>query len=87
MQLSLCIYRTFTMSTPLDKTAPIAIVGAGVFGLSSAIHLVRRGYRNVTVFDRQPYHETLYDFDRGCDAASAGILTAPKVCSPTNDNL
>ncbi|GCB27461.1 L-pipecolate oxidase [Aspergillus awamori] len=59
------------MSTPLDKTAPIAIVGAGVFGLSSAIHLVRRGYRNVTVFDRQPYHETLYDFDRGCDAASA----------------
>lgn len=75
------------MSTPLDKTAPIAIVGAGVFGLSSAIHLVRRGYRNVTVFDRQPYHETLYDFDRGCDAASAGILTAPKVCSPTNDNL
>ncbi|PWY90337.1 FAD dependent oxidoreductase [Aspergillus sclerotioniger CBS 115572] len=58
-------------SSPVDKAAPIAIIGAGVFGLSSAIHLVKRGYKNVTVFDRQPYHETHYDFDRGCDAASA----------------
>ncbi|PYH98423.1 sarcosine oxidase [Aspergillus ellipticus CBS 707.79] len=59
------------MSAPLDKDAPIAIIGAGVFGLSSAIHLRKAGHTNVTIFDRQPYHETHYDFDRGCDAASA----------------
>ncbi|KAJ9409206.1 hypothetical protein DTO045G8_2974 [Paecilomyces variotii] len=54
-----------------DKNAPIVIVGAGIFGLSSAIHLAQRAFKNITVFDKQPYHETLYDFDRGCDAASA----------------
>ncbi|KJK60825.1 solA [Aspergillus parasiticus SU-1] len=54
-----------------DKQSPIVIVGAGVFGLSSAIHLAKRGFTDITVFDRQPYHETLYDFDKGCDAASA----------------
>lgn len=54
-----------------DKSSPIAIIGAGVFGLSSAIHLAKAGYKNVTVFDHQPYHEIQYDFDRGCDAASA----------------
>ena len=68
-------------SSHLDKAAPIAIIGAGVFGLSSAIHLVKRGYKNVTVFDRQPYHETHYDFDRGCDAASAGT-SASQTLSP-----
>lgn len=61
-------------STPLtDKQAPIVIVGAGIFGLSSAIHLAQRGFANVTVFDRQPYWQTQYDFDSGCDAASAGM--------------
>lgn len=55
-----------------DKQSPVVIVGAGVFGLSSAIHLAKRGFTDITVFDRQPYHETLYDFDKGCDAASAG---------------
>lgn len=59
-----------------DKDSPIVIVGAGVFGLSSAIHLATRGYTNVTVFDKQPYKETLYDFDLGCDAASAGSYPA-----------
>lgn len=63
-------------SSPLaQKDSPIVIIGAGVFGLSSALHLAQRGFRNVTVFDRQPYHETLYDFEKGCDAASAGTFT------------
>lgn len=58
--------------TLTQKDSPIVIVGAGVFGLSSAIHLAQRGFSNVNVFDKQPYHETLYDFENGCDAASAG---------------
>lgn len=57
-----------------DRNSPINIVGAGVFGLSSAIHLAQRGFTNVTVFDKQPYHETQYDFESGCDAASAGRI-------------
>lgn len=59
----------------LFKDAPILIVGAGVFGLSTALHLGNRGYKNVTVIDKQPYDKTLYAYDKGCDAASAGNLS------------
>lgn len=58
---------------PPSKHAPIIIVGAGIFGLSTAIHLARRGYKNVTIFDKQPYDTTLYSYLNGCDAASADI--------------
>ncbi|UPL04242.1 hypothetical protein LCI18_015176 [Fusarium solani-melongenae] len=61
------------MSTPPAKTDAIIIVGAGIFGLSTAIHLARRGYTDVTVFDKQPYEKTLYSYTEGCDAASADI--------------
>lgn len=49
----------------------IIIVGAGIFGLSTAIHLAQRGYRNVKVFDKQPYDESRYSYFNGADAASA----------------
>lgn len=55
-----------------NKNDPIIIVGAGAFGLSTALHLARRGYTDVTVFDKQPYDESLYSYFNGCDAASAG---------------
>lgn len=35
-----------------EKDAPIAIIGAGCWGLSSAYHLCKQGYTNITVFDR-----------------------------------
>lgn len=71
------------MPSPLvDKNSPIIIVGAGVFGLSSAVHLAQRGFGNVTVLDKQPYHETQYDFERGCDAASAGIQLSQSESTP-----
>jgi sarcosine oxidase/L-pipecolate oxidase len=54
-----------------SKTDPINIVGAGIFGLSTALHLARRGYKDVTVFDKQPYDTTEYSYFKGCDAASA----------------
>jgi len=34
------------------KSSPVAVVGAGAWGLSTALHLVQSGYTNVTVFDR-----------------------------------
>ena len=36
----------------LEKTSKIVIVGAGVFGLSTAHHLHRRGYEDITVLER-----------------------------------
>lgn len=56
-----------------SKASPIIIVGAGIFGLSSAIHLAERGYTNVKILDKQAYHESQYSYDKGCDAASAGV--------------
>ncbi|KAJ9265273.1 hypothetical protein DTO195F2_1885 [Paecilomyces variotii] len=40
------------MSATTSKEDPIVIVGAGVFGLSTALELCQRGYKNVTVLDR-----------------------------------
>ncbi|OKL56591.1 hypothetical protein UA08_08178 [Talaromyces atroroseus] len=56
-----------------SKKDPIIIVGAGAFGLSTALHLARRGYTDVTVFDKQPYDDSRYSYFQGCDAASADI--------------
>ncbi|KAI4596663.1 hypothetical protein KJ359_005005 [Pestalotiopsis sp. 9143b] len=55
------------------KDQPIIVVGSGIFGLSTALHLAQRGYRQVTVFDKQPYDETFYSYFKGADAASADI--------------
>ncbi|KAL0938427.1 fructosyl amino acid [Colletotrichum truncatum] len=40
------------VSRRASKDAPIVIVGAGVFGLSTALELKKRGYRHITVLDR-----------------------------------
>ncbi|KAE8393730.1 FAD dependent oxidoreductase [Aspergillus alliaceus] len=37
-----------------SKSDPILIIGAGVFGLSTALELSSRGYKNITVLDRYP---------------------------------
>ncbi|KAH7021937.1 FAD dependent oxidoreductase [Ilyonectria destructans] len=60
-------------TTPPTKTDAIIVVGAGIFGLSTVIHLAERGYTNVTLIDKQPYEKTLYSYFEGCDAASADI--------------
>ncbi|KAI0975082.1 FAD dependent oxidoreductase [Xylaria arbuscula] len=36
----------------ISKSDPIAIVGAGAFGLSTALHLARAGYSNILVLDK-----------------------------------
>ncbi|KAK1142622.1 hypothetical protein N8T08_007426 [Aspergillus melleus] len=51
------------LSVPEDTLAfykPIIIVGAGVFGLTTALHLAQRGYKNVTVLDGEAYDQTGY---------------------------
>lgn len=41
-----------TTRSPVSKDEHILIVGAGVFGLSTALELKKRGYSHVTVLDR-----------------------------------
>ena len=36
----------------MNKDSQILVVGAGCFGLSTAYHLLRRGYTRVTILDR-----------------------------------
>ena len=36
----------------MDKNSKIVIVGAGIFGLSTAAKLASEGYKHVTVVDR-----------------------------------
>ncbi|BCS18274.1 NAD(P)/FAD-dependent oxidoreductase [Aspergillus puulaauensis] len=36
----------------VSKSSPIHIVGGGAFGLSTALHLTKDGYTNITVFER-----------------------------------
>ena len=58
---------------PVQANSKIAIVGSGVFGLSTALWLARSGYSNVTVFDMQDTEAAGYDPAAGIDAASADI--------------
>jgi len=42
------------MATELTKQSRILILGGGTWGCSTALHLARRGYTNVTVLDAHP---------------------------------
>ncbi|KAF8852731.1 FAD dependent oxidoreductase [Acephala macrosclerotiorum] len=55
----------------VNKDSRIVIVGAGVFGLSTALWLPKSGYTSVTVYDQQPY--TTNSYRDGADGASADI--------------
>lgn len=41
-----------TLPKGYSRDASVFIVGASVFGLSTALHLAKNGYKNITVFDR-----------------------------------
>ncbi|KAH3663508.1 hypothetical protein OGAPHI_004909 [Ogataea philodendri] len=57
----------------ISKDSPIIIIGAGVFGLSNALHLAQSGYKNITVFDRLDFNSNHYTLLEGADTASADI--------------
>ena len=40
------------MVVPVSTNERVLIIGAGCFGLSTAYHLLRRGFADVTVLDR-----------------------------------
>ncbi|CDK27989.1 unnamed protein product [Kuraishia capsulata CBS 1993] len=61
------------MSNTYTKDSKIIIVGAGVFGLSNALHLAQNGYRNITVYDRLDFDANRYTLLHGADTASADI--------------
>ncbi|ROV94100.1 hypothetical protein VMCG_08220 [Cytospora schulzeri] len=42
------------MPTPLSHSSSVLVVGAGTWGCSTALHLARRGYTNITVLDPYP---------------------------------
>ncbi|KAK7615586.1 FAD dependent oxidoreductase-domain-containing protein [Phyllosticta paracitricarpa] len=55
----------------LEYCQPVAIVGAGVFGLSTALCLAGAGNKDVTIFDYQEYDKNGYACSEGYNAASA----------------
>lgn len=40
----------------ISETDKVLIVGAGCFGISTAYHLLKRGFRDVTVLERSEVH-------------------------------
>lgn len=60
-----------TNNQNVSRNSRIAIVGGGVFGISTALHLARRGYSDITVFDRDDLENTSYSVASGCSGASA----------------
>lgn len=54
----------------MDKNSKILIVGAGIFGLSTALHLAKCGYTDVHLFDSQAYDKNGYERSEGATAAS-----------------
>jgi sarcosine oxidase/L-pipecolate oxidase len=37
----------------MQHDSPILIVGSGTFGISTAYHLAKRGYKNITCIDKR----------------------------------
>lgn len=78
----------------MKKDWNVVVVGAGVFGLTTALELALQGYRNVTVLDRHvpPVRlkkESLHSIP---DSANIGIasnrsLTAPAWISHVSSDL
>ncbi|KAG9254068.1 FAD dependent oxidoreductase [Emericellopsis atlantica] len=68
-----------------SKSSSIVIVGAGVFGLSTAIHLAERGYTNVTILDKQSYQDSHYAYEKERHTTDYGSLSCSH-CSTADIN-
>lgn len=47
-----CPITSRSISVVMDKDSHVVIIGAGVFGLTTAYQLASEGYKNITVLDR-----------------------------------
>ncbi len=45
-------HREYIEEMAVNTTVPLAILGAGAWGLSTALHLLNAGYINIAVFDQ-----------------------------------
>lgn len=59
----------------VSETDKILIVGAGCFGISTAYHLLKRGFKDVTILDRSEVHPAP-------DAASTDLNKSTPVFLP-----
>lgn len=62
-----------TNEPSLNHNSKIIIVGGGVFGLSTTLHLLKRGYTNIHIFDRQRFDQNYYEESSGAHGASCDI--------------
>ncbi|KAK4504457.1 hypothetical protein PRZ48_005373 [Zasmidium cellare] len=60
----------------MDPSPKILIIGAGVFGLSTALHLARRGYTNIHLFDSQDYVSNAYHSSASASCDENKIIRA-----------
>ncbi|CUM67364.1 uncharacterized protein PRCAT00005057001 [Priceomyces carsonii] len=59
--------------SPPNKKEKIIIVGAGVYGLSSALSFLKDGFEDVHLFDKNDYTTQSYSWFKGCDSASSDM--------------
>jgi heterodisulfide reductase subunit A-like polyferredoxin len=45
-------YREQGLDHEMHKDSRIVVIGAGVFGLSTAVELAHKGYKNIVIVDR-----------------------------------
>ena len=68
------------MESPyLSKDAALLIVGSGTWGLSTAVHLARRGYTNIQCLDRYAYpspDSAAYDLNKIISMRNDSPITA-----------
>lgn len=72
-QKNLSIKMLTSETLTLNCDSKIVIIGAGVFGLSTTLHLLKRGYTNIHIFDRQPFDQNHYAESSGAHGASCDI--------------
>lgn len=58
---------------PPQKSDKVIIIGAGVYGLSTTLSLLKDGYSNIHLFDKNDYLTQEYSFFKGCDSASSDM--------------
>ncbi|GMM33282.1 hypothetical protein DASC09_006070 [Saccharomycopsis crataegensis] len=58
---------------PFAKSDKIIIVGAGVYGLSTALAFLESGFTDIHVFDKNDYFNQSYSYFKGCDSASSDM--------------